>query len=251
MRNPKWTRDELLLTLDFYHKNFPKIPEKNSDIISSLSKTLRNIQKTLDNNIDSKYRNENGVYMKLMNFHHINPEYSGKGLESVSQLDREIFEEFINKKDELSEISEKIKEIVNSSDYDPTVKEIIDVDDDYEGREGKLLTRVHKYRERDSKIVKKKKVQVLKNKGKLECEGCGFNFRVNYGERGEGFIECHHIKPVSKIEKNEKTKLVDLVLLCSNCHRMVHRKKPWLNLEELTELIIKNNTPQKNSVTVE
>ena len=36
---------------------------------------------------------ENGVYMKLMNFHHINPEYSGKGLESVSQLDREIFEE--------------------------------------------------------------------------------------------------------------------------------------------------------------
>ena len=49
----------------------------------------------------------------------------------------------------------------------------------------------------------------------------------------------------------KKTKLVDLVLLCSNCHRMVHRKKPWLNLEELMELIIKNNTPQNNSVTVE
>ena len=46
-----------------------------------------------------------------MNFHHINPEYSGKGLESASQLDREIFEEFINKKDELSEISEKIQGI--------------------------------------------------------------------------------------------------------------------------------------------
>ena len=40
---------------------------------------------------------------------------------------------------------------------------MIDVDDDYEGREGKLLTRVHKYRERDPKIVKKKKEQVLKN----------------------------------------------------------------------------------------
>ena len=236
MRNPKWTRDELLLTLDFYHKNFPNIPEQNSGPISSLSKTLRNIKTTLDKNIDSKYRNENGVYMKLMNFHHINPEYSGKGLKRASQLDREIFEEFINKNDELSEISEKIQELVNSSDYDPMVNEIID--DDYEGREGKLLTRVHKYRERDPKIIKKKKEQVLKSSGKLECEGCGFNFKVNYGERGEGFIECHHIKPVSKVEKNEKTKLVDLILLCSNCHRMVHRKKPWLNLDELTELIL-------------
>ena len=59
MRNPKWTRDELLLTLDFYHKNFPK---RNSDSISSLSKITRKIQTSLD--IDSKYRNENGVYMK-------------------------------------------------------------------------------------------------------------------------------------------------------------------------------------------
>ena len=250
MRNPKWTRDELLLTLDFYHNNFPKIPEKNSAPISSLSKTLRNIQKTLNKNIDSTYRNENSVYMKLMNFHHINPEFTGKGLQSVSKLDRDIFEEFINKKDELLEISRKIQEIVNSSDYDPMVNEIID-DDDYEGREGKLLTRVHKYRERDSKIVKKKKEQVLKNTGKLECNGCGFNFSVNYGERGEGFIECHHIKPVSKIEKNEKTKLVDLILLCSNCHRMVHRKKPWLNLEDLTKIILKNKPNQHSSVIVE
>ena len=240
MRNPKWTRDELLLTLDFYHKNFPRIPEKNSDSILALSKTLRKIQTILIKNIDSKYRNVNGVHMKLMNFHHINPEYSGKGLYSVSQLDRKIFEEFINKKEELSKISEKLQETVNSSDYDLIISEVVDVDDDYEAREGKLLTRVHRYRERDSKIVKKKKQQVLKKTGKLECEGCGFNFKVNYGERGDGFIECHHIKPVSKIKKNEKTKLVDLILLCSNCHRMVHRKNPWLNLEELTELILKN-----------
>ena len=36
------------------------------------------------------------------------------------------------------------------------------IDDDYEGREGKLLTRVHKYRERDPKIVKKKRNKSLK-----------------------------------------------------------------------------------------
>lgn len=57
MKNPKWTRDELLLTLDFYLKNFPRIPERNSDLISYLSKTLRKVQKTLNNKIDSSYRN--------------------------------------------------------------------------------------------------------------------------------------------------------------------------------------------------
>ena len=36
---------------------------------------------------------------------------------------------------------------------------------------------------------------------------------------------------------DEKTKLEDLVLLCSNCHRMVHRSKPWLSIEGLKRII--------------
>jgi len=251
LRNPKWTRDELILTLDFCHKNFPQIPEKYSKEIVELSETLRKIQSVLDNNIDSKYRNTNGVYMKLMNFHHINPNYSGKGLESVSQLDREIFKDYENKIEELSIISKKIKEFIDSSEYKNKLQSTTDVDDDYEGQEGKILTKIHKYKERDRKIVKKKKEKVLQVTGKLKCEGCGFDFKENYGPRGDGYIECHHKKPVSEIKKGEKTKLNDLIVLCSNCHRMVHRKKPWLTPVQLKELINKKHTDQNNSVTVE
>ena len=71
----------------------------------------------------------------------------------------------------------------------------------------------------------------------MECEGCGFDFKIKYGSRGDGFIECHHIKPVSEIKENEKTKLSDLIILCSNRHRMVHRSKPWLSPEELKAII--------------
>jgi putative restriction endonuclease len=42
---------------------------------------------------------------------------------------------------------------------------------------------------------------------------------------------------VSEIKPGEKTKNEDLALLCSNCHRIVHRKKPWLSVEKLSELI--------------
>jgi 5-methylcytosine-specific restriction enzyme A len=31
--------------------------------------------------------------------------------------------------------------------------------------------------------------------------------------------------------------LADLALLCSNCHRMIHRTKQWLTVEELKKLV--------------
>jgi predicted HNH restriction endonuclease len=55
-----------------------------------------------------------------------------------------------------------------------------------------------------------------------------------YGARGEGFIECHHTKPVESLGDDTPTKLSDLALLCSNCHRMIHAKRPWLSLAELS-----------------
>ena len=51
-----------------------------------------------------------------------------------------------------------------------------------------------------------------------------------------GFIECHHNIPLHEKENERLTKLSDLSLLCSNCHRMIHRKKKWLTIKELKEL---------------
>ena len=66
---------------------------------------------------------------------------------------------------------------------------------------------------------------------------CGFDFHKTYGDLSEGFIECHQNKPVSEMIPREKTTLDDLPLVCSNCHRMIHRQKPWLSVEELNVLL--------------
>ena len=84
---------------------------------------------------------------------------------------------------------------------------------------------------------KKKKKNVFESTGKLDCEVCGFDFKERYGELGEGFAECHHTMPVSKLKKQQKTKLSDLSILCANCHRMIHSKRPWLSIDELKEII--------------
>ena len=54
---------------------------------------------------------------------------------------------------------------------------------------------------------------------------------------GEKFIEAHHIKPVSQMDENEKTSIDDIVMVCSNCHSMIHRKKPWLTIDKIKEIL--------------
>ena len=60
----------------------------------------------------------------------------------------------------------------------------------------------------------------------LYCQACGFNFESKYGILGKNYIEVHHLIPLSIGSKerivNPET---DLVCLCSNCHRMIHRIK--------------------------
>ena len=109
-----------------------------------------------------------------------------------------------------------------------------------ETTEGRELYVRHKTRERDPAIVKAKKEQFQSEYGGLFCEVCGFDFEKIYGKRGDGFIECHHDVPLHTIQGESKTKTTDLTLLCSNCHRMVHRKKEWLTVPQLKSLLGKD-----------
>lgn len=77
----------------------------------------------------------------------------------------------------------------------------------------------------------------------LKCAVCGFDFEKTYGEQGQGFIEVHHIKPLYTLDEvmviNPE---MDLICLCSNCHRMIHRKRNQiLSVEQLKELYNKNS----------
>lgn len=108
--------------------------------------------------------------------------------------------------------------------------------------EGEELLTAHLTHERNEEVVSLAKLQFKANhSGRIFCEKCGFDFGVKYGERGVDFIEAHHIKPLATRTKNEITKVEDIVLLCSNCHSIVHRKKPWLSMDEL-EAILRGGT---------
>lgn len=107
-------------------------------------------------------------------------------------------------------------------------------------KEGNKLIQEHFFRERDLKIIKAKKNQVLVHTGAIKCEVCEFDYSETYGPRGHNYIEVHHKKPISEYKANDLTKLSDLSVLCSSCHRMIHRCQPWLTIEELKNIIYKH-----------
>lgn len=116
--------------------------------------------------------------------------------------------------------------------------EFID-EDESDFKEGKVSYKKHRVRERNLSVVKRAKEAFIKKHGHLFCECCSFDFKKCYGQIGEDFIEAHHTIPISSLEHSGKTKLEDIVLLCSNCHRMIHRRRPWLNLDTIKDLVSK------------
>lgn len=110
------------------------------------------------------------------------------------------------------------------------------IDNNYSVQEGKSKYRRHLIRERKVEVIRLAKIKFKQENEKLYCQVCGFDFKKIYGEIGEDFIEGHHNIPISELKENQETKVEDISLVCSNCHKMIHRRKPWLTVEELRAL---------------
>lgn len=92
---------------------------------------------------------------------------------------------------------------------------------------------------RSQMFIKNIKEDFKSKNGCMVCEICGFDFEKIYGERGIDFIEAHHIKTIAYLQKENKD-IENITLVCSNCHRMLHRSKPPITPNELKEIISNN-----------
>jgi len=112
--------------------------------------------------------------------------------------------------------------------------------DDISYPEGKEKLRQHIQKERNSKLIRDAKQMFKEKHGKLFCQICGLDFYEVYGDLGKDFIEAHHNKKqISDMHEETTTKIEDLLMLCSNCHSMVHRLKQYnTDITELQKILI-------------
>src|SRR5262245_38271286 len=107
--------------------------------------------------------------MKLGNFLAIDPDHKGAGLPRGGKLDREVWNEFAGKVQQLRLTASAIIDSANSLRYEE-VSASDSADEDAEFPEGKILTSLHKRRERNHKAVEQRKSKALKETDRLICE---------------------------------------------------------------------------------
>jgi hypothetical protein len=112
---------------------------------------------------------------------------------------------------------------------DHVLGELIPVELDQTFEEGSKRERRHLATERSPAV----RAAALALQG-TDCRVCGFSYADRYGSLGVGFAEVHHLKPLGSLRKsaqvNPKT---DVIVVCGNCHRMLHRTDPPLMPDEL------------------
>lgn len=150
-RNPAWSREELMLALDLFFQLKPAHISKDHPEIIALSQLLNALPIHTDRPDVPRFRNPKGVSMKLSNFLRLDPTYLGVRLEREGKMEETIWDEFAKDRDRLHLLAEAIR-----AGLTMTAEELLALpppDEDFEAPEGRLLLRVHKYKERNPSLV--------------------------------------------------------------------------------------------------
>ncbi|SKB04165.1 HNH endonuclease [Prosthecobacter debontii] len=148
-------------------------------------------------------------------------------------MDRQIWEELGENADELRYQADLIHRALDSLD-----KLRLEVEDD-QFREGRLVTELHKRRERDPRL-RSRLLKHRRSKGALSCDICQVVAKSANESYEDAIFEAHHLNPLFTGER--VSSLQDVALLCANCHRLLHRliahTGRWMTLEEARATLI-------------
>jgi 5-methylcytosine-specific restriction protein A len=235
-----WKRDELILALDLYFRVDVRRKKQMLPSLTELSNVLKRLPLYAESEKEENYRSIDAIYMKLCNFLRLDPKYSGKGLRSGAKLDQEIWDRYSGSREELERVADLLR---NSYKYKVELSSILshNTPEAESFFEGTILYKMHWIQDRNSPLIKIKKKQMWESRHKFLCEACDFDYFAYYGERGEGYIECHHNIPISQIKMEHEVKLQDLSLVCSNCHSIIHFRRPWVMVEQLRKEVSQRN----------
>lgn len=230
--NANWVQDELLLALDLYLR--VGLADASHPEVIELSQFLQSLPIHPIDSRSSGFRSPSSVALKLANLANHDPAFYGEPTHGA-KADEEVWKLWADRKPELRKAAISLRQVMLQG----SAPAVDDLEESIEVPEGRVLFREHVVRERNKKLRERKIREALDATGVIECEVCNFNFLKFYGERGRGYIESHHIVPLHLLGET-KTRLEDLALICSNCHRMIHRSKPWLTPAELRKILNTN-----------
>lgn len=107
-RNPRWAEEELVLALDLYLRS--GILDDTNPVVVELSRVLNSLEIHSERPDAERFRNPNGVVLKLTNFAAIDPNYHGRGMTSYGKRDVEVWARYASDEDALAAAASAIRE---------------------------------------------------------------------------------------------------------------------------------------------
>ncbi len=226
-----WTKDEIVLACDLVSNNDWKGMRADDQRAQQLSELLRSASIHPFADRSEVFRSPDSVRRKTFDIATQHPAYSGKPTKG-NKLDRIVLFEFLAEPLHMHEVANAIRAALAPG----SISRLRD-EGETEAWEGSVLMTQHLVRERNPRLRRDKLEQARRLGQRPNCEVCGFDFERTYGALGKDYIEVHHRLPLHA-SGPRVTRLADLALLCSNCHRMIHHSAPWLTPEDLREKLV-------------
>lgn len=233
IKNPNWTREELILTLDLYFDLDQGQMHKGHPDVIRISNELRDLKIHQEIPDPIKFRNPSGISRRLGNFKTMDSGYDGEGLANSGKLAKAIFEEFNHHRDKLRKEAHLIRQLY----LNPKIEKHIVGAERKVNYRSEFLFLFHKNRETDPLVIKVKKEMVLSNSKSLKCEVCGFDSISFYGELGDDLMEIHFNKELKTQPGLESSSMEDFIIVCCNCHKALDKNFNLINSDELKKII--------------
>ncbi|MET2012363.1 HNH endonuclease [Microbacterium chocolatum] len=232
--NPAWTDEELILAVELIDRRGWKGGNSTTPDYVELSRVLRHANFPNQSSIDDSFRSTSSVSMKIGNLIGANPNLPG-GLRATER-ERLFVARFFENPTLMRALAQSLRTGAGTAAIPPEA-DTPELDDEeatvaIEGGASYVLT----LRRERSRSLRRSKIREVEEAGApIACEACGFDFLLVYGELGRSYIEVHHRTPLHVSGETESAHS-DLALLCSNCHRMVHRNG-WSPVEAIRALV--------------
>ncbi|MEU4807923.1 HNH endonuclease [Nocardia fluminea] len=237
-----WKPEEQILACDLLVANgWATIPESDDRTIA-LSARLR-AQWVYAPSIP-QYRSTNSVHQKLEDLRTNRPGYPGVPKRG-GKLTPQIAAAFDKEPKKMRALAAQLwadGDLSIATDFDSDVVDDVPIPDSPSAAdlvsavEGRALQRQVTVYERDPKLRAAKLKWSRKHRGSIACEVCQFDFEKVYPGHGSGYAEVHHINPLHITQRVENT-IDDLIVLCANCHRMIHKGGRALTPHELRDIL--------------
>lgn len=200
---------------------------RGAEGITGLSSMLRSASFHPRSGRNDNFRSENSVALKVNNLIASHPSKKGVGART-SAAERPVVERFLANRSAMKRVASRIRERVRQGAEQEGDAEIF-YREETASVEANAVERLERPEpsgggpggvcqvddDTHAFLVGRAVVQGES----LDCTVCGFDFERVYGKAGHGYIEVHRSSPSPEVSRVKS----DDVMVCANCHRMLHR----------------------------